>query len=97
MTYDQESRTGCKSTRGIWAQLGGVGGDLEGDLKDKKFSAWQEGITLDRAEKPKSEEIERDGWILGGDNAELTFDDQGRYAEIQFVEQSMLMNGCPKP
>ncbi len=55
-------------------------------MKDKKFSAWQEGITLDRAEKPKPEEIERDGWILGGDNAELTFDDQGRYAEIQFVE-----------
>ena len=61
-------------------------GDLEGNLMDKKLSAWQEGITLDRAEKPKPEEIERDGWILGENNAELTFDDQSNYAEFQFVE-----------
>ena len=61
-------------------------GDLESDLKDKKFSEWQEGINLARAEKPSPQEVEKEGWILGGNPAELTFDDLTGWAEFQFVE-----------
>ncbi|KAL8883304.1 MAG: hypothetical protein Q9192_007267, partial [Flavoplaca navasiana] len=36
-------------------------GDMEGDLKDKKLSAWQEGINFGKAEKPTPEQVEKEG------------------------------------
>ena len=59
-------------------------GDLEGDLKDKKLSAWQEGINSSRAEKPTAEQVESEDWILGGNRAELMFEDKTGDAEFQF-------------
>lgn len=61
-------------------------GDLDGDLKGKKLSAWQEGINFDRAEKPTPDEVEKEGWVLGENPAELTFEDRGGYTEFQLVE-----------
>lgn len=51
-------------------------GDMEGDLKDKKLSAWQEGINLGKAEKPTLEQVEKEGWVLGGNPTELAFEDR---------------------
>ncbi|KAI4118162.1 MAG: hypothetical protein LQ338_007451 [Usnochroma carphineum] len=61
-------------------------GDLEGDLKDKKFSAWQEGINFEKAEKPSPEQVEEEGWILGANPAELAFEDKTGDAEFVFVD-----------
>ncbi|KAI9752550.1 MAG: hypothetical protein M4579_005587 [Chaenotheca gracillima] len=61
-------------------------GALEDDLKDRKLSAWQEGINFDRAEKPDPDKVEKEGWVLGGNPAELTFEDQTGPTEFQFVE-----------
>ncbi|KAI4160836.1 MAG: hypothetical protein LQ342_005361 [Letrouitia transgressa] len=61
-------------------------GDLDTDLKDKKLSAWQEGINIDKAEKPDEETIVKENWILGGNPAELVFEDIMRYAEFRIVE-----------
>lgn len=35
-------------------------GDLESDLKDKKLSAWQEGINFEKAERPSEEQIKNE-------------------------------------
>ncbi|KAL8993438.1 MAG: hypothetical protein Q9169_006342 [Polycauliona sp. 2 TL-2023] len=59
-----------------WGYLGTLWwcwGDLEGDLKNKKLSAWQEGINFERAEKPTAEQIEKEGWVLGANPSELLF------------------------
>lgn len=58
-------------------------GDLEGDLKDKKLSQWQEGINFSRAEKPSPEQVEKEGWVLGANPAELVFEDKTGNAEFQ--------------
>ncbi|KAI4189809.1 MAG: hypothetical protein LQ346_005057 [Caloplaca aetnensis] len=61
-------------------------GDLEGDLKDKKLSAWQEGINFEKAEKPTPEQIEKEGWVLGANPAELAFEDKTGSAQFRFVD-----------
>ncbi|KAL9611159.1 MAG: hypothetical protein Q9167_004181 [Letrouitia subvulpina] len=61
-------------------------GDLDTDLKDKKLSAWQEGINIDKAEKPDEETIANENWILGGNPAELVFEEITGYAEFRIVE-----------
>ncbi|KAL8915757.1 MAG: hypothetical protein Q9172_006691 [Xanthocarpia lactea] len=60
-------------------------GDLDGDLKEKKLSAWQEGINFEKAEKPTPEQVEKEGWVLGENPAELAFEDRTGSAELQFV------------
>ncbi|KAK2612549.1 hypothetical protein QQS21_001487 [Conoideocrella luteorostrata] len=59
-------------------------GDLDGDLDGKKLHAWQKGINLGDAVKPSVGEIEDEGWVLGEDLAELEFQDQSGWVEIQF-------------
>ena len=59
---------------------------MKSDLKDKKLSAWQEGINFEKAEKPTPEQVENEGWVLGGNPAELTFEDRTGSAEFQFVD-----------
>ena len=61
-------------------------GDLDGDLKEKKLSAWQEGINFEKAEKPTPEQVEKEGWVLGENPAELAFEDRTGSAEFQFVD-----------
>lgn len=61
-------------------------GDLEVDLRHKKLSAWQEGINFEKAEKPTPAQIEKEGWVLGANPAELAFEDKPGSAEFQFVD-----------
>ncbi|KAL8936590.1 MAG: hypothetical protein Q9216_004851 [Gyalolechia sp. 2 TL-2023] len=61
-------------------------GDLEGELKDKKLSAWQEGINFGKAEKPSPEQIEEEGWVLGANPAELAFEDKTGDIKFEFVD-----------
>lgn len=61
-------------------------GDLEGDLKDKKLSAWQEGTNFEKAEKPTPEQVEKEGWVLGANPAKLALEDKTGSAEFQFVD-----------
>ncbi|KAL8669026.1 MAG: hypothetical protein Q9168_006367 [Polycauliona sp. 1 TL-2023] len=61
-------------------------GDLEDDLKGKKLSAWQAGINFEKAGKPTEEQIEKEGWVLGANPAELLFEDQTGSAEFTFVD-----------
>lgn len=61
-------------------------GDLDTDLKGKKLSAWQEGINIDKADKPDEQTIAKGNWILGGNPAELVFEDVTGYAEFSIVE-----------
>ncbi|KAL9003572.1 MAG: hypothetical protein Q9188_003572 [Gyalolechia gomerana] len=61
-------------------------GDLEGNLKDKKLSARQEGIHFENAEKPSPERVEEEGWTLGANPAELAFEDTTGDAEFEFVD-----------
>lgn len=60
-------------------------GDLGKDLKDKKLSAWQEGINFEKAEKPSPEQVQGEGWILGANPAELIFEDRSGDAKFEFV------------
>lgn len=60
-------------------------GGLDEELRSKKLSAWQPGINFERALKPSDEIIEREGWVLGENPAELEFENHG-YAEFEFVE-----------
>ena len=61
-------------------------GDLEGDLKGKKLSAWQEGINFEKAEKPSPEKMDEEGWVLGANPAELAFEDKTGQAEFRFID-----------
>ena len=61
-------------------------GDLDGDLKDKRLSAWEEGLNLARGEKPTPQQVEDEGWVLGANRAELAFEDRTGYVEFQFTE-----------
>ncbi|KAI4172172.1 MAG: hypothetical protein LQ343_003732 [Gyalolechia ehrenbergii] len=56
-------------------------GDLKGDLKDKKLSAWQEGNRFKKAEKPSPERVEEEGWTLGANPAQSAFEDKTGDAE----------------
>lgn len=63
-------------------------GDLEDDLKYKKFSQWRHGwmILNQGVEKPDQDEIEN-GWVLGEDPTELWIQDgDSRGAQFTFVE-----------
>ena len=59
-------------------------GDLDGDLEGKRLHAWQKGINLSDAVRPGDDEIEKQGWILGEDPAELEFQDQSGWIDIKF-------------
>lgn len=64
-------------------------GDLEGDLKGKKFHAWSEGFCLTGFDKkPSDEEIEKENWVLGEDVARLKFaiEEGGRDCSVEVVE-----------
>lgn len=68
-------------------------GDLEGDLKGKKFSEWRKGwegwnFGVEELEK---DVIEREGWVVGEDPEELwvedrTVGDKNGRVVITFVE-----------
>ncbi|KAI4241242.1 MAG: hypothetical protein L6R40_004658 [Gallowayella cf. fulva] len=60
-------------------------GDLEGDLAGKKLSAWQEGLNPEKGEKPTPEQIQKEGWVLGGNPAELAFEETTKGVQFQFV------------
>ncbi|KAF2089451.1 hypothetical protein K490DRAFT_63586 [Saccharata proteae CBS 121410] len=60
-------------------------GELEGDLKDKKFSAWSEGSTSAHTKRPTKEMME-EGWVVGENVAELVFEDRGGAATFRFTE-----------
>lgn len=65
-------------------------GDLNGDLRGKKFSAWQKGWEERNVgvEKPGKEEMEGEGgdWVVGEDLAELWVEGKSDEAVFQFVE-----------
>ncbi|KAL8817039.1 MAG: hypothetical protein Q9223_004051 [Gallowayella weberi] len=61
-------------------------GDLEGDLADKKLSAWQEGLNPEKIEKPTPSEVEDENWVLGGNPAELAFEEKTGDVGFQLVE-----------
>ncbi|KAL8703680.1 MAG: hypothetical protein Q9201_003134 [Fulgogasparrea decipioides] len=61
-------------------------GDLEGDLADKKLSAWQEGLNPEKVEKPTPEQMEEEGWVLGGNPAELAFEEKTGEVRFFFVK-----------
>lgn len=61
-------------------------GDLDGDLKDKRLSAWEEGLNLSGGVKPTPQQVEDEGWVLGANRAELAFEDRTGDAEFQFTE-----------
>lgn len=63
-------------------------GDLEGDLRDKKFSQWQkgwDGINVG-VEKPGEEEEEKEDWVLGEDGTELWVEGSDEEAVFRFVK-----------
>ena len=68
-------------------------GDLEGDLKEKKFSEWRKGWEGWNfgVDEPEKELVEREGWVVGEDLEELWLedrtagDDDGRVV-FKFVE-----------
>lgn len=65
-------------------------GDLTGDLRSQKFSAWQKGWQGRNlgVEKPSAEEMERKGgeWVVGEDVAELWVEGKSDEAVFRFVE-----------
>ncbi|KAL8678716.1 MAG: hypothetical protein Q9186_004950 [Xanthomendoza sp. 1 TL-2023] len=61
-------------------------GDLEGDLVDKKLSAWQEGLNPEKVEKPTPAQVDEENWVLGGNPAELAFEEKTGEVGFQFVE-----------
>ena len=64
-------------------------GDLEGDLREKKFSQWRRGWDGWNfgVEKPNPDVIEKEGWVLGEDLDRLWFEDTtSNGIVIQFVE-----------
>lgn len=64
-------------------------GDLEGDLKEKKFSEWRhgwDGWNMGTVEKPEPDVVEKEGWVLGGDPVKLWVEDVGGDAGFQIVE-----------
>jgi hypothetical protein len=56
-------------------------GDLAGGLKDKRLSAWREGLGHQTTPRPEGDE-----WVLGCDTLELVFEDQTRDATFRFVD-----------
>lgn len=63
---------------------GYVGGDLEGELKEKRLSPWHEGMLSRLYSEPKPDVD--DGWVLGCNLVELVFEDHTAGAEFQFVD-----------
>ena len=61
-------------------------GDLDGDLKDKRLSAWKDGLNFSGAEKPTRQQVEEEGWVLGANRAELAFEDRTGDVEFQFTQ-----------
>lgn len=57
-------------------------GDLESDLKNKPFHAWQKGINLLDASFP----ADPDNWALGEDPSELKFEDHSGWVDFEVVE-----------
>lgn len=62
-------------------------GDLEGDLRDKKFSQWRKGWEGGNSgvEKPSDEEMMEE-WVVGENVAELWVEGSNEEAVFQFVE-----------
>jgi hypothetical protein len=56
-------------------------GGLDGELKDKRLSAWREGLGHQSTPKPTGEE-----WVLGRHPMELVFEDRTEDASFRFVE-----------
>jgi hypothetical protein len=55
-------------------------GDLASDLKDKRLSAWREGLNHQTTPRPEGDE-----WVLGCDTLELVFEDRTQDATFRFV------------
>jgi hypothetical protein len=56
-------------------------GDLADDLKDKRLSAWREGLNHQTTPRPEGDE-----WVLGCDTIELVFEDRTQDATFRFVD-----------
>jgi hypothetical protein len=56
-------------------------GSLDGELKDKRLSAWREGLGHQSTPKPTADE-----WVLGRHPMELVFEDRTEDASFRFVE-----------
>lgn len=65
-------------------------GDLDGDLRGKKFSPWRKGWEGRNVgvEKPSKEEMDGEGgeWVVGEDLRELWVEGRNDHAVFQFVE-----------
>ncbi|MCJ1300617.1 hypothetical protein MMC08_003414 [Hypocenomyce scalaris] len=63
-------------------------GDMEADLKDRKFSEWQAGSDAMNfeVEKPSDGDIETGGWTLGEDLSTLWIELDGGETILRFVE-----------
>lgn len=57
-------------------------GDLESDLKDEPFHAWQKGINFLDAPFP----ADPDNWVLGEDPSELKFEDHSGWVDFEVVD-----------
>lgn len=56
-------------------------GGLEGELEDRRLSAWREGLNYQSTPKPMGDE-----WVVGRDPRELVFEDQTEDASFRFVQ-----------
>lgn len=64
-------------------------GDLEGELKGRKLHSFSEGICLAGSEKkPSEEEIDKEGWVTGGNISQLVFkmEEGGESCQVEIVE-----------
>ena len=62
-------------------------GDLDGDLRDSRLSAWHEGLrSSSTTQKPDAADTESGRWMTGGVPAELVFEDWTSDAAFRFVE-----------
>lgn len=62
-------------------------GDLEGELRDKKFSQWQKGWDGMNfgVERPREEDVKTGEWVVGEDGAELWIEGRDEDAIFRFV------------
>lgn len=61
-------------------------GDLESDLRDKSFHAWQKGINFLDTPFP----ADPDNWALGEGPSELKFEDHSGWVSLRLLDDSNL-------
>ncbi|USW53398.1 hypothetical protein Slin15195_G067170 [Septoria linicola] len=57
-------------------------GDLEGELKEKRLSAWHEGLRAEIMPKP---DVDNEAWVFGCNPIELIFEDRTEDSSFRFV------------